>query len=149
MNSHLNEMSQVWSIKENCLCVCNKSLPAAKCPQNCVRKSHTCCSFLLPMLSQKVIEFLPSEFSSKKSLLYKVLFSCFKGWKHYILVLKLTDIFNNSCVTQESSLTQYLITRALLSLVGVVLCSLILKEQRRYVIISGYTHTIVSTTINM
>ena len=113
-----------------------------KCPQNCVRKSHTCCSFLLPMLSQKVIEFLPSEFSSKKSLLYKVLFSCFKGWKHYILVLKLTDIFNNSCVTQESSLTQYLITReALLSLVGVVLCSLILKEQRRYVvIISGYTH---------
>ena len=74
------EMSQVWSIKENCLCVCNKSLPAAKCPQNCVRKSHTCCSFLLPMLSQKVIEFLPSEFSSKKSLLYKVLFSCFKGW---------------------------------------------------------------------
>ena len=23
-------MSQVWSIKENCLCVCNKSLPAAK-----------------------------------------------------------------------------------------------------------------------
>ena len=57
------------------------------------------------------------------------------------MVLKLTDIFNNSCVTQESSLTQYLITReALLSLVGVVLCSLILKEQRRYVIISGYTH---------
>ena len=81
MSRYLNEMSQVWSIKAREiklleLSVCAiKAFRQRKCPQNCVRKSHSAStSFLLPMLSQKVIEFLPSEFSSREELTIKYFF---------------------------------------------------------------------------